>query len=252
MTVKSTDKTGKYLYAIVGGPGGQEYGPCGIGGEMVYSIAGEKTAAVVSDIADKTLRPERRNLATHRDVLKLIMEETTPLPMAFGIIASSRKAIQKILYRNHPVFAEKLAQVKGKVEMGLRVTWDVPNIFEYFVEIHPELKDARNRYFSTQREPTQDEKIELGRMFERALNEDRVEHTRRVEEVLSGYCHELKENRCREEREVLNLACLVGRNKMEEFEKAIFEAAELFDNSFAFDYNGPWAPHNFVHMNIEL
>jgi len=35
--------------------------------------------------------------------------------------------------RNRRAFEEQLERVTGKVEMGLRVAWDVPNIFEYFV-----------------------------------------------------------------------------------------------------------------------
>jgi hypothetical protein len=44
----------------------------------------------------------------------------------------------------------------------------------------------------------------------------------------------------------MNLACLVRREAQEEFSAGVFAAAKLFDNNFAFDYSGPWAPHNFV------
>ncbi len=50
----------------------------------------------------------------------------------------------------------------------------------------------------------------------------------------------------------MNLACLVRREAQEQFEAGVFEAAKLFDNNFTFDYNGPWAPHNFVELDIKL
>jgi hypothetical protein len=50
----------------------------------------------------------------------------------------------------------------------------------------------------------------------------------------------------------MNLACLVERAAMPQFESRVFEAARQFDNNFAFDYNGPWAPHNFVEINLDL
>jgi hypothetical protein len=34
------------------------------------------------------------------------------------------------------------------------------------------------------------------------------------------------------------------------FEIVDFEAAKHCDNNFAFDYNGPWAPHNFVEIDL--
>jgi hypothetical protein len=30
------------------------------------------------------------------------------------------------------------------------------------------------------------------------------------------------------------------------------EAAGMFNNDYAFDYNGPWAPHNFVEVDLKL
>ena len=42
--------------------------------------------------------------------------------------------------------------------MGLRVTWDVPNIFEYFVNTHAELRAARDRLLSNGRGPLTKEK----------------------------------------------------------------------------------------------
>jgi hypothetical protein len=50
----------------------------------------------------------------------------------------------------------------------------------------------------------------------------------------------------------MNLACLVERPAMPQFESRVFEAAQQFDNNFAFDYNGPWAPHNFVEIDLKL
>jgi hypothetical protein len=252
MAGKSTTKGGRYLYGVVASHEERSYVFCGIEGGIVYTISDGRVSAVVSDVPNGKIRPERRNLASHQEVLRRLMEESTPLPMAFGIIADGLKAIQRILSSNQEAFLEQLHRVTGKVEMGLRVAWDVPNIFEYFVNTHPELRAARDRFFGTHREPTQEEKMELGRMFDRILNEDREDFTEQVEGVLSRSCLEIKRNKCRNEREVMNLACLVGREGQEKFEEDVFEAARSYDNSFAFDYNGPWAPHNFVEMELEL
>ncbi len=54
-----------------------------------------KVSAVVSDVPNRKIRPERRNLAAHHAVLRTLMADTTPLPMAFGIIAESAGAIRK-------------------------------------------------------------------------------------------------------------------------------------------------------------
>jgi hypothetical protein len=217
----------------------------------VYTITDGRVAAVVSGLTSSKIRPERANLRAHQAVLKRLIDDTTPLPMAFGTIAESPQAIYKILIKNRRAFDEQLARVAGKVEMGLRVTLDVPNIFEYFVNTHTELRLARDRLMSARHEFSQEEKIELGRMFDRLLNEDREDHTSRMERVLAPLCVEFKANLCRNEKEVINLACLVKRDAQEAFSAGVFSAANLFDNNFSFDYSGPWAPHNFVEIDLE-
>ena len=218
----------------------------------MYTITEGRVAAVVSGVASSKIRPERANLKAHQAVLNRLMTDTTPLPIAFGTIAASPEAIREILFKNQHAFQEQIRRVAGKVEMGLRVAWDVPNIFEYFVNTHAELRLARDRLMGVRHEFTQEEKIELGRMFDRLLNDDREEHTRKVQRVLAPVCVEFKANQCRNEHEVMNVACLVRRDAQEEFSAGVFAAAKLFDNNFAFDYSGPWAPHNFVELELDL
>jgi len=252
MSIHAPDGTAHYLYAIAEDTGKREYGFCGIHGALVYSISSGRLVAVVSDVPDKRIRPERRLLASHQEVLRCLMREATVLPMSFGIVGENSDAIRKLLAQNEQSFAEQLRRVAGKVEMGLRVVWDVPNIFEYFVRIHPELHAGRDRIFRCPREPSHEEMIELGRLFERLLVQDRMASTEKVEAVLAPRCFELKRNPPRTEQEVMNLACLVGSDGVAAFETGVFKAAALFDDNFAFDYNGPWAPHNFVELDITL
>lgn len=251
MSGRAENGNRKYLYAIIADIEDRRFGDFGMEGGVVYTISNGRVAAVVSDIPDRKIRPERRHLAVHQKVLTVLMERNTPLPMTFGIIADGPKEIRKILLLNQKAFLEQLKRVENKVEMGLRVTWDVPNIFEFFVHTHPELRDARDRLLGSYRVPTQEDKIEVGRMFERFLTEDRETHIERVEEILAPHSFEIKNTRQKSEMEVMNLACLVGRNVQGEFEAAIFEAARLFDNNFSFDYSGPWAPHNFAEIELK-
>ncbi len=244
--------TGRYLYAIVPGSDAKSYGSLGINGGRVYTIADGDVAAVVSDVINQKIRPERRHFAAHQGVLKKLMEDTDLLPMSFGIISAGPKAVRGLLERNRDTISTELKRVSGKVEMGLKVSWDVPNIFEYMVSTHTELLEARDRLLSSQRKSTQDEKIAIGQLFEDLLNADRERHTGVVEEVIGPKCFEVKRNKCRDERNVMTLACLVGRSFLSDFESVVLEAASLFDDNFAFDYNGPWAPHNFVQVEVEV
>ncbi|MBI4714575.1 MAG: GvpL/GvpF family gas vesicle protein [Nitrospirae bacterium] len=244
---------GRYLYAIA--PSEiclKDFKSAGIEEGAVYTILGGGVAAVVSDLPRKTLRPERRHLTAHQAVIRRLMEETTVLPVSFGVISESSQAVRKMLSLNRARFVSQLDHVAGKVEMGLRVTRDVPNIFEYMVNAYPELRSARDQWFRSNHEPTVEEKIEVGRIFERILNEDRKILTDRVEEILIPRCSEIKRDPLRDEREVMHLACLIARESQASFEAGVLEAAGFFDHHYSFDYNGPWAPHNFVALDLSV
>lgn len=254
MTTVLPESKGKYLYAVVEKNGTcledrlAALGPVGIEGSGISLIAVGDVAAVVSDVEGPRIRPQRRNLAAHQGVLKRLMEEKALLPISFGMIADSARAVEKFLSTHQTDLHEQLQRVVGKVEMGLHVRWDVPNIFEYFVNTHRELRSARDRLVRPGRDANQEEMIELGRLFDRLLSEERSDLTERVEAVLSPSCAEIKPNNCRTETEVMNLVCLIERSKVDEFESRVFEAARFFDDHYAFDFSGPWAPHNFVQI----
>jgi hypothetical protein len=245
-------KVCNYLYAIVAhSQGCGRYGLIGIDGGEVYSIPDGQLAAIVSDVPGARLRPERRHMAAHHAVHKCLMQNGALLPMSFGVIAEGPDAVRRILTLNRDAFLEQLRRVENKVEMSLVVKYDIPNIFEYFVRTHPELKAFRDRLFGGGRQPSEDDKIELGRLFDHILRDDRAELAQQVVEVLAPLCAEIKENPPRGESGVMNLACLVAGDGQERFEHGVFEAAGRFDDNFSFDYSGPWPPYNFVDVSLQ-
>ena len=134
-----------YVFAVVPAETVRPYDCPGIEGNPVHTISEGGLAAVVCGIEGARIRPERRHLAAHQGVLKRLLADTTPLPLSFGTLADSPQAIHRFLRRHQHAFLEQLERVAGQVEMGVRVTWDAPNIFEFFVNTHPELREAERR-----------------------------------------------------------------------------------------------------------
>ena len=245
-------KAGQYLYAITALAENRAYDVAGVEGCPLRSVSYGRLTAVVSDCARQKFRPERAHRAAHQEVLKRLMLESTVLPMAFGIIAGDVNGIREMLERNQETLLEQLGRVAGKVELGLRVTWDVPNIFEYFIDIHPELRAARDRLLGNRRQPRQEDQIELGELFERILSADREADAEKLERALAPCCAEIKRSPPRNVNEAANLKCLVARDGQKQLQEAVLQAASRFGNHYAFDLNGPWAPHNFVELDLKL
>jgi hypothetical protein len=233
-------KAGQVTTLRVGGVGG-------IGG--IGGVGG--IAAVVSPYsAREKVSPVRKNLEPHNRVLREVMKTTTIIPMTFGHVARTAAAVEKTLRENREDIEEELDRVDGKVEMSLKVQWDVDNIFEYFLGADPELATLRDEIFGRSQAPVPSEQIELGRQFEERLNHERDEQTERVVESFRPYFSELKVNPPRDEKMVMDLAFLVERGRLKVFEEQVYQVAGTFPNQYIFDYGGPWAPFNFAGLDL--
>src|SRR3989338_10736804 len=113
---------GRYLYGIIRAAKKENFGEIGIGDRdnNVYTIPHKDIAAVVSNIPNKRIRPERKNQASHNNVIREAMKKRTLLPMAFGHISPNGTHIKKLLAENYESFSQQLNRLDGKVEMGLK------------------------------------------------------------------------------------------------------------------------------------
>lgn len=247
-----TNPTGRYLYAITtpGTPVPESIE--GINGAPVYTVEHQGIAAVVSDIEPKPLRPQRKNLAAHQNVLRSLVGTGDVLPISFGIVADTQDHADRLLTEHGPEFAEQLEQIKGCVEMGLRLSWDVENVFDYAVSRDSELAQLRAQLTKLGTAAPHDLKMAAGRSFEGFLNAERAHAAQIVMDHIDPAIVDSVENTLRTEASLVDVACLVERTKTEEFENAIAAVAEAFDDNHAFEINGPWAPHNFVRLELDL
>ncbi len=242
---------GKYLYAIVAGNQITLPESAGIEDQALEILGTEHLAIVVSETNATQLRPQRKHLARHQEVLAgLLKQGATPLPMKFGMIADSAGSVERLLEANAATLQTQLDRVVGQVEMGLRVVLEVPNVFEFFVGKYETLGKLRDQFFND-RQPNQDEMIHLGREFEKALTSERERALEQVEQRLRPHCTQIQSNDCRDEREIVHVACLIPREAESQFEQWVIEAARPFDQNYTFDFNGPWCPHNFVQLDLE-
>jgi hypothetical protein len=250
-SIATANHTGLYLYGItIAGRLPRPMG--GVGGASVETIDEGSLAAVVSPLDVRRIRPQRANLAAHHRILHDLAEERPVLPVVFGTISGSAETLRRILRQNQQALVCSLQRLRGRLEMGLKVYWDLPNVFEYFVASCQELEAMRDRLFRAGRHPTVEEKIELGERFAALLGQARQRHTRRVTEALAGCCVELRAIDAGEERMIMKLACLVEKERRSQWEEDVLQAARLFDDHYRFDYSGPWPPYNFADVDLEI
>lgn len=254
MTRRTTAGGSTYLYAVVPAGADHELGPIGLYESDVHVVQDGEVAAVVSDLpGTDRLRPERRHLAAHQGVLSRLVEDSdVVLPVSFGTVADNNEAVRNMLGRYRRDLVEQISRLRGRVEMEIRVSLDVSNAFEYCVSRHRELREVRDHVFDQKHEPSRDEKIDLGQLFERLIEEDREDYAKKLEKALKSYCAEMKRNKCRNEKEILRLSCLVDKKGQGSFEDAVNRAAEDFDDTLLFEHSGPFPPYNFIDIRLKV
>lgn len=245
--------TGLYVYAIVLGPALLEKRPPGVEGAPVDVLTEGRLSVYVSASAAKRMRPQRVHLAAHSAVMKEIVAVQTPLPVRFGHIADSEESLRKLLRSQMKTLVSQLEAVDGCFEMCLRVKWDVPNVFEYLVDQHPELAEERDRVIGMTLGGAAERsaKMELGQLFDQIVQADRAAHASRIEKQLLPSSRQIKLLPARDLPEIAQFAALVPRDKAAEFEQAVFKAANQFDDAYSFDITGPWPPHNFCNLELD-
>ena len=252
MSAISAVEAGIYLYGIIEARDGLDVSMPGIEGGNIETIESEGIAAVVTRVPRRKIRPQRANLAVHNKLLHELVRRQTVLPCAFGTVAASEEQLLEVLRGNCGELLRELALLRGKVEMSLSVYWNTSSIFEFFVAGNQELKQMRDRVFRPGREPSLEERLELGKLFESLLGQCRERHTRQVIDALSPYCAEIRAVDPGTEQMIMKLVCLVHKEQQQRFEEGIQEAARKFDDHYTFKYSGPWAAFDFVDIRLDL
>lgn len=239
-----------YVYAIARAEAGKILELRGILGQPVYPVARAALMALVSDCRLAAVRPERRHIAASQAVLARLAQQFDLLPMAFGTLTQSLPALQTFLDQQGEQLSAALQHVAGSIEMGLRLSLDVPDPIRYLVEHSSELKTARERMFRRNRVPSYEEKIWLGQLCDSVLQRQREAQGAQLAAMIAPSCTELRPTPARGENEIARFAMLVPRDGLGRFEAAVSEVAAQFDDDYAFSVSGPWPPHNFVQLNL--
>jgi len=248
---ESSSPNGRYLYSVIPAEAvdSLKLEVDGIDGADVYPLVVGSLAAIVSDLEEQKLRPERKNLSAHSAVLRKLMDQSTLLPVAFGIVAKDERDIRDLLADHEREMLDQLERVKDKVEMGLRGTLRVPDVFQFFIEKFPELRERRDETFAGG-EPSREAKIELGQLFSELLQDLQDDYAAQAEERLRQV-GEVRVSEPRSEEEMINLSVLVARGELGSFREAIEALAPDLDEHIDLQVSGPWPPYNFVELRIE-
>ena len=247
-------KEGKYIYCIINGDEGRNFGPIGIGkrGDIVSTIGFNDVSAVISSSPVTRYVIDPDNLMAHEKVIEAVMKDYTVLPVRFCTIANSAEEVRTFLRRQHGEFKGLLHDLDNKVEMGLKARWNhMDRIFEEIAQTDPRVKELKNRV-GRSKEADGDEKIILGKAVKAALDEKKEQLAEKILRRFKRLTLDTHQNDVMGDDMFLNAVFLIDRTREKQFDFLVEDLAEEYDNQADFKLVGPAPPFNFVSIEMKL
>ena len=250
----SSQQEGLYVYGVIESRAAVGFGKSSIGGvsEDVSTVHYGDIAAVVSRTPVFIFDPTRDNALAHEHVIETVMKNYTIVPMAFGTVFRTSEDIKEVLKSIYPSLKDVLRQMTGKLEFGLKVTWDRDRIIEELKREHDEIHRFHQELTRKHLQSTYFARMQLGRMIDKALAELAANYVRDIYDGLRSVCVASRDNKPIGDKMILNAAFLIQKQREAEFDAAVNRIAQKFGDRLNFKYTGPWPPYNFVNIRLKL
>ncbi|MDE9366918.1 GvpL/GvpF family gas vesicle protein [Luteipulveratus sp. YIM 133132] len=221
-------------------------GISGISGEPLELVAVDEIAALVEPVEDPATLGTRDGLMAYRRVLDEAARHGEVLPFRVGSVVPGDDDLVALLSDDHDVYADRLDEIAGQVQLLLRGSYRPEVALGGIVARNPEIRELRELTREAPEEAFRTERIRLGELVSRALDEERAVDRDRVVEALTPYA---TESVLRPEiglHGLVNVALLVDRDQVEQLESAAEDlAAELQDRA-ELQLVGPMAAYDFA------
>jgi hypothetical protein len=249
------NETGIYVYSVIEASEPRTFGKIGIGGrgDEVFTVHHRGLAAVVSQTPMIIYDPTRENALAHERVNEVIIEQSmTPVPMSFGTVFRSEKDVVEFLNDTYDALHDVLQKMKGKLEYGLKVTWDRDEVLAELQVENEEIRRLKAEIEHNRNASTYFARMQLGRLVEQALADKSLRYVRDIYEHLRDAAIASRPNKVIGDKMILNGAFLVERDRTQVFDEKLQEIAQRYDGKLFFRQSGPWAPYNFVTIRLQL
>jgi len=249
---------GTYLYGITRRDVPVSVGKGGVGDPPapVRRVRYGDLAALVSDVDDDMVGEAagvsglRRDMAAHSDLLNRLIEETTVLPVRFGVIfPEDRTLIEDLLDPEHDQLLAYLDRVAGAVELSVRADYKEEAILAEVVREQPRLASGNPSRRSGSR-TSFDARIEAGRRIAHAIRTKRDQDQQWLLQRLSPTARDVAVSDAASELAVLAASFLVDRRKLKQFDQALERVHEEVGDLMSLSCVGPLPPYSFVAVRF--
>ncbi|MFJ9819247.1 GvpL/GvpF family gas vesicle protein [Streptomyces sp. NPDC101151] len=199
-------------------------------------------AALVSE-APEGLRPKRKDLLAHQNVLAEAGAAGCVLPMRFGAVALDDDAVTQVLTERAEHYRERLRELEGKVEYNVKASHIEDAVLHLVMAEYAEIRSLAeaNRLADG---GSYEDRIRLGEMVAAAVKAREAEDAAKVRSLLEPAAAAVSVGPD-STGWILNVSYLVDRSTAEYFLAAVEQVRTGYAH-LELRVNGPLPPYSFV------
>lgn len=183
------------------------------------------------------------DVRAHQAVLEGLMSERTVLPFTFGTVAAGAAALEELATQAGADVSERLEQLRGRVEVGLKVFW-IREAMRQAIGVPPPQRAGSapaDRYGTA---------IRVGQAVEEQARRWRDEYVPQMTAALAPLYDEMAEGQIVAPTMLWNASFLIARGRQPAFGAAVADLNRRFGHHLDFRHAGPFPPYSFVHLRI--
>jgi hypothetical protein len=209
-------------------------------------------AALVSPIGEPEVMTARRHMLAHTKMIEAAMADQTLLPMRFGVIVDDETAISRVLGAKQADLLAMLAELDGRIEAGVRASWNEATLYREIVAVRPDLARRADALKKADAAATYYDRIDLGRDVDSAMAVKRFEENKALVERLKPFAVRHVQLPESDDMNVTNVALLVERAREAELIAAIEVIDRTESERLRIKVVTPAPVYNFVKLRLEF
>jgi hypothetical protein len=248
------EKMGIYIFCGIQTETDDELGEIEIEGKKcdLFTIRYKDAGMVATRAPMKIYHPNKENLMMHQHAVSLVMKhKDTVIPVSFGNVFQSTEDVAVLLENLYPQFTKLFPEIKGKIEVGLKVIGK-KGWLESQVRENSKLDKMAQKVKGKSEAASYYERIKIGGAAQEFMNSLQKEVEKEIFEPLNEGAEAAKANDPIGETMLLNASFLIDRDKEEEFDQKVNAAHDQWKDKVEFNYTGPWPAYNFVNIRLKV
>lgn len=196
----------------------------------------------------------------HHEVISIIHQHFTVLPMSFCTIFQNERNLESLLADQYGVIYQKLLTLKDKQEWNLKVFCNNEKALSFVLQHNKAVLDLRTKLASMPKGKQFLMKKKLDHLISSQLEVEQSNWWSEIQQQLTSVVSEVnlrknwgKEVTERKDEMIVNCDFLIEQNVSQLFMNKVVEIERLFDSfGCTFQVTGPWPPYHFSKTTKEI